>query len=448
MWTENLNLFLIAVEKGRVDFLEMFKDMLDQTVAYIGHYEKRTLLSLVLEKRDVKSLGIVLSAWTHTLNKPSADYLGQGRYHPSFLFPKKVCTYTLYTCISLFMYVNTCIYVYAHLAFIPPFFNTTPLSLICPIILPYIRQDLLKLSSEFPGEFIQFICSLQMQKGSIINDDHIPYYNLNSGNERNYFGEERRILFRGCEPQNTYTIWSDIFVKENKTTNDGDVEIKSDKTLVKSSATIGTPTGGMSQTVIPFYLPLLHTADVDILKIFVDLGDVSLFDCDIGIYSLEYAWEKFGLHLHLVESAKYTAFLALFTIAMYSYKTLLHSTTAGASVINYIIQISIIIICVSYIFRTLRHVYHKRPEVIDMLEDLLHVWTFIDLGALSLPIIGVLCRLAANDETVDSRSILAVASIFVWFKLLYYLRAFSFSGPLITMIVNIAYDVRIFLHYM
>ena len=103
MWTENLSLFLIAVEKGRVDFLEMFKDMLDQTVAYIGHYEKRTLLSLVLEKRDVKSLGIVLSAWTHTLNKPSADYLGQGRYHPSFLFPKKVCTYTLYVPIALYV---------------------------------------------------------------------------------------------------------------------------------------------------------------------------------------------------------------------------------------------------------------------------------------------------------------------------------------------------------
>ena len=103
MWTENLNLFLIAVEKGRVDFLEMFKDMLDQTVAYIGHYEKRTLLSLVLEKRDVKSLGIVLSAWTHTLNKPSADYLGQGRYHPSFLFPKKVCNYTLYVPIALYV---------------------------------------------------------------------------------------------------------------------------------------------------------------------------------------------------------------------------------------------------------------------------------------------------------------------------------------------------------
>ena len=102
MWTENLSLFLIAVEKGRVDFLEMFKDMLDQTVAYIGHYEKRTLLSLVLEKRDVKSLGIVLSAWTHTLNKPSADYLGQGRYHPSFLFPKKVCI-SHYVYVYIFM---------------------------------------------------------------------------------------------------------------------------------------------------------------------------------------------------------------------------------------------------------------------------------------------------------------------------------------------------------
>jgi hypothetical protein len=63
----------------------------------------------------------------------------------------------------------------------------------------------------------------------------------------------------------------------------------------------------------------------------------------------------------------------------------------------------------------------------------LDVWNIIDAFVICLGFAGSIARCVARRETNTSRCILSVASIFVYFKFLYFLRAFEQSGPLGTL---------------
>jgi hypothetical protein len=58
------------------------------------------------------------------------------------------------------------------------------------------------------------------------------------------------------------------------------------------------------------------------------------------------------------------------------------------------------------------------------------MWNTMDAISFAGAFVGIIIRLSYMTDTDVSRSILAVSSVFVWFKVLYFLRAFSSSGPL------------------
>jgi len=78
------------------------------------------------------------------------------------------------------------------------------------------------------------------------------------------------------------------------------------------------------------------------------------------------------------------------------------------------------------------------------LEFLLNPWQLLDICFVLTALIGVLSRMVLWKETDHSRELLSVATIFVWFKVLYYLRPFKASGPLVSMVIAIAADIRVF----
>ena len=59
--------------------------------------------------------------------------------------------------------------------------------------------------------------------------------------------------------------------------------------------------------------------------------------------------------------------------------------------------------------------------------------------------IGLISRLVYGEETDVSAIALSICSIMVWFKILYYMRPFQSSGPLVSMILQIAFDIRFFI---
>ena len=57
-------------------------------------------------------------------------------------------------------------------------------------------------------------------------------------------------------------------------------------------------------------------------------------------------------------------------------------------------------------------------------------WNLVDVCVIVSAVIGVSVRLHENEDTPLSRPVLALASVLVWFKILYFMRPFQASGPL------------------
>lgn len=58
------------------------------------------------------------------------------------------------------------------------------------------------------------------------------------------------------------------------------------------------------------------------------------------------------------------------------------------------------------------------------------IWNFIDISLVVTGTVGMVCRIYYDEDSPTGRCFLALCSILLWFKLLYYLRPFSNSGPL------------------
>jgi hypothetical protein len=58
------------------------------------------------------------------------------------------------------------------------------------------------------------------------------------------------------------------------------------------------------------------------------------------------------------------------------------------------------------------------------------IWNFLDIVIIITGIIGLGSRLALNRDTESGRILLSITSVMMWFKLLYFMRPFSSSGPL------------------
>ena len=90
-----------------------------------------------------------------------------------------------------------------------------------------------------------------------------------------------------------------------------------------------------------------------------------------------------------------------------------------------------------YLWEEINQYYHNRPRhpgistIRSLLEHfLLDLWNFVDVLILCTAAVGIVLRFVFNDDTEVGRCFLAIGSIFMWFKVLYFLRPFSTSGPL------------------
>jgi WD40 repeat protein len=72
----------------------------------------------------------------------------------------------------------------------------------------------------------------------------------------------------------------------------------------------------------------------------------------------------------------------------------------------------------------------RNSRFMGLLNHLSEFWNLLDMLVIVLVFAGTILRCAHQGETNRSRCVLAVASVFAWFKLLYFMRPFKSSGLL------------------
>jgi WD40 repeat protein len=196
------------------------------------------------------------------------------------------------------------------------------------------------------------------------------------------------------------------------------------------------------QPVTSLMVPLRNTAKLEeSIKLYVQisrqLNSVAIFNSEIGTVSLRYFWDKHARYYHIVATCRYLCFLVLFMIASaFSYQYYDRNSSSPSK--NEILCVSIMdaillgFFCY-YINEEYYQISHEKKKVTlgtIISHFFFDIWDFIDGAVIVTGVPGIVMRFYYQHNTVVGRCFLALCSILLWFKILYFMRPFSTSGPL------------------
>jgi hypothetical protein len=185
-----------------------------------------------------------------------------------------------------------------------------------------------------------------------------------------------------------------------------------------------------------FYLPISNAAHMEMLHAYTcvckELDSVDIFNSEVGQLALSYAWRRFGLKAHLLKMAVYFFYVILSTVALLAFEELLDTKRHGAAYALVTLQLAI-------------DAYFIKEEVqqfgVSPLEYFSDFWNVLDFIVIFTNITANVLRLVYLDDNMVIDVLLSVSSIVAYFNILYYLRAFEATGPLVSMILRISKDM-------
>eukprot|EP01038_Epipyxis_sp_PR26KG_P010406 gene10406-13978_t len=214
-----------------------------------------------------------------------------------------------------------------------------------------------------------------------------------------------------------------------------------------------------SQWVTPMVIPLPHCVEWKVINAYIQacesMDDVTLFDSPVGKYALQFMWETFARKVHVIAFIKHLLYTLLFSLSLFLFNqwtdennhVLNHDNhnykRYQLNVFAWILQGISLIVIFYFLFEEFRQL--RKENNYNMLEHFSDIWNINDMLIHVSFATGTIIRIAHHGETNISRDVFAVCAIFIYFKILYYLRAFESTGQLVAMIFRIAKDMQMFL---
>jgi hypothetical protein len=164
-----------------------------------------------------------------------------------------------------------------------------------------------------------------------------------------------------------------------------------------------------------------------------ELDSVDIFNSDVGKLALAYAWRRIGLLVHLKKMWIYFVYIAISTVSLLSFDALRTEDYSGVAYVLVFAQLAI-------------NGYFVKEEwqqfTVDPVEYMSDVWNCLDLCVIITNALANILRVLYLRDTIASEILLCLSSIVGYFNILYFLRAFEATGPLVSMILRISHDMR------
>lgn len=270
------------------------------------------------------------------------------------------------------------------------------------------KEDLVALIEGHPKEFSDFICSLRLVRchGSVLARS-VHHYAINTPS---------RAYVKSSPTENARLLWNG----DSLPTLDDDDE--------------------NTQLVTPLMLPLRYACHMDMLRCYAEVGaklaSVDIFNSNVGIYAIECAWNEYGKGAHVQAMAEYMLFLAIYSLACYSQEKLSNvGIYEGKSI--FLVILHVLVLCIVFRQATQEALQLLAESEGDLdgfkkasLDYITDFWNLVDVCVICSAVTGVSIRMHYNEDTPLSRPVLALASVLIWFKILYFMRPFQASGPL------------------
>ncbi len=184
-----------------------------------------------------------------------------------------------------------------------------------------------------------------------------------------------------------------------------------------------------------------RSASNSLLHRFVRAENAKLFGNPLMKRVLQFKWERYARRLFLRELAVFSVFLFVFLLFCFLLVRLplggdfSELTKNGTGILS-------ILLCPILIGLSLRLLHREAQQINKQSGPLLtrlltHVqdgWSMIQISSAIL--VSTACALHLG-RVEYARSVTAVAALFLWYLVLYFLRAFEFTGALVRMIMQV-----------
>jgi hypothetical protein len=395
------HLFAYIIENSiRTDFLSLFMHFVPYVVLtkvftdsnFDGHSRGTSFLELAIVKRDQLSIHTIIVAWSNLLNNEGKLIYSLMKSHVSILLEKK---------------------------------------------------ELLELADSFPVEFCELMKDVKLIKS---------HEDVMQGCKRaDLRGSE--ILLTGQDTMYIPSLWT---------------QHVSDQLHQRSLAGYKTT----NFPVTSFFVPIREAADVKMLQAYVTVSestdDMELFNSDVVVIAIQHSWQRFGKAVHRRAMRIYTVYVTLFSISNFATSTVVRGQCDFFFTLcktryeliecccSWGMQLFVLIFSIWYLseeyaqyIALVHHKYSKHAHfptlgyIAGAYDYLTDPWNVLDLIAFLGTSVGILSRLLGFEDIGES--LLAISSVTLYFKVLYYMKAYVNTGPLVSMIFGIAYNVRYFL---
>ena len=219
----------------------------------------------------------------------------------------------------------------------------------------------------------------------------------------------------------------------------------------------------LAETMVAQYLPLAYAADLDMLQAYTDtcshLDSVEIFQSEVGAAAIKFAWSKFGIRHHRRSVALYMLFVAMFAAFVFTDHSVasVQERDADDDRVNMALEKANRAICVFLGLVVVNQIYLNVRQCsfqkISIFRHFFSFWPFLELvGSIFIFVsiyIGQSIRSSdGKPSLIDHnvpRCLMSVNILIQMVRSLSFFRAFESTGPLVSMIIRIFYDIRYYL---
>ena len=257
------------------------------------------------------------------------------------------------------------------------------------------KKDFMKIAAKYPVEYISFLKSIKLQKVYPIALSDEPLSRPFERDEYKFKG-----ISSNTELVNLWSRPRKYQQKEKREEREGKKELS---------------------LMVPLYIPIPFAADFDVLGSYLTacraMDDVTVFDGDVANYALKFAWHKFGLRVHMQAFFKHVLFCALFTTSLLSFA----NWTIGPTSSDYryycaawVLQGCMLFCIGTNYVEDIGQLYTSSQ--MNLIAHYSDMWNMNDLAINTTLLVATILRIAHGRETDQSRNVLAISAIFVYFK--------------------------------
>jgi hypothetical protein len=222
------------------------------------------------------------------------------------------------------------------------------------------------------------------------------------------------------------------------------LNVKAGKTDLAANIWVDLPVEGENKKFPEFLTaPFPNLAQSNLLATLVKANATDVFDTITVRALVDYKW-KFAKTGYICELLVYLLFLLSLSVFSVAYQQLDETERKIASLFNFdtpTISTATIFGIIALVLSPILAMIQEGLQISNMGKSYFKdFWNYLDLTSIFLSI--TLASLVATDQHTSAQVVMGIALYLRWFGFLFYFQAFSGTGKLIRMIIQITIDIR------